>query len=126
MSKPFVLVDTSSWVPWLRKHGDPVVRRRLQELIDDRRAALCPIVRLELRNGVRGSEEKSKLTELESKTPDIDISPEVWEAACDLAVGGRSRGLTVPAADILIFACAQHHGLEIEAEDKHFDLLQNL
>lgn len=37
-----------------------------------------------------------------------------------------TAGLTIPAADILIVACARHHGGGIESTDAHFAVLAKL
>ena len=58
--------------------------------------------------------------------PDYEISAEVWERAIGLADRGRAAGVTVPLADLLIFACAKTHGLEIAHDDAHFDELTKL
>jgi predicted nucleic acid-binding protein len=34
--------------------------------------------------------------------------------------------VTVPLADLLIFACAKIHGLEVAHDDTHFDELSKL
>lgn len=121
-----VLVDTSSWIEWSRAHGDEQVRGRVDQLIDERLAVTCPLIRLELWNGVRGDAEKKKLRDMENRAPDLDIPAEIWEDACELALQARSKGITVPASDLLIFSCARHYNYEIEACDKHFDLLATL
>jgi predicted nucleic acid-binding protein len=57
------------------------------------------------------------------RLPELSITVEVWEEACRLADRCRNSGETVPPHDILIAACACHHGVEIEHGDAHFDLL---
>ena len=84
------------------------------------------MIRLELWNGARGENEKRALREFEGVLPDLEVGPEVWEVASDLARRARAAGLTVPAADLLIVACARHHGVEIESLDAHFAELEKL
>jgi predicted nucleic acid-binding protein len=50
----------------------------------------------------------------------------VWEQAIRLADRGRAAGLTVPLADLLIFACAQEHDLQLAHDDVHFVQLERL
>ncbi len=121
-----VLVDTSSWVEWSRAQGNEKVRDRVNQLIDGKLALTCPMVRLELWSGVRGDAEKKKLRDMENRAPDLDVTTEIWEDACELALLARNKGVTVPASDLLIFCCARHYEYEIEACDKHFDLLSIL
>jgi predicted nucleic acid-binding protein len=39
---------------------------------------------------------------------------------------GRAAGLTVPVADLLIFACAMLNRLDVAHDDTHFDALATL
>ena len=50
-------------------------------------ACWCPIIRLELWNGARGDHEKKVLRDLEGRLQELEIGPEVWSSACDLARG---------------------------------------
>ena len=43
-----------------------------------------------------------------------------------LADRARAAGVTVPLADLLIFACAKTHALEVAHDDTHFDDLKKL
>ena len=115
-----ILIDTSVWIEGLRERGNPELKRRVHELLTGNRACWMPMIRLELWNGARGDREKKALREFEQVLPELEVTPEVWEAASDLARRARGAGLTVPAADILIVACARHHGVEIESADAHF------
>jgi predicted nucleic acid-binding protein len=58
--------------------------------------------------------------------PDYAISPAVWDRAVRLADRGRAAGVTAPLADLLIFACAQEHGLDLAHDDSHFVQLEQL
>jgi len=50
----------------------------------------------------------------------------VWDGAYDLARRARAAGLTIPITDLLIVACARHHGVEVETTDAHFGELGKL
>ena len=125
MSIP-TLIDTSAWIEALRRNGDAAIRARVQLLLAEDAARLCDPVRLELWNGARGDEERRALRDMEAKVPRLDINGAVWNSACDLAVKARSGGLTVPAIDLLILACAKHYGVALEHNDRHYDSLQAL
>jgi predicted nucleic acid-binding protein len=120
------LVDSSSWVQFIRPNGAKEAKSRVAALLDAGNAAWCQIVRLELWNGAGDSHEKKLLRQLEEGLPVLPISETVWEEAVGLAVVTRSRGMTIPATDLLIFACARIHGVGIEFDDKHFELLEKL
>ena len=115
------LIDTSSWVEALRIGGDQTVTNRVRGLLLHAEAALCDVVLLELWNGARGEREKRSLSQLQRDVPCLPTSPEVWEQARDLARRSRRAGLTIPATDLLINACARYHNAALEHCDTHFD-----
>jgi predicted nucleic acid-binding protein len=121
-----VLVDSSLWVHQLRKGGDPAKRDRVNALLQSGLAAWCPPVRLELWRGVTSDAERKTLRHYEALLRDYEISPPVWARAVRLAARGRAAGVTVPLADLLIFACASIHGLDIAHDDTHFQQLEQL
>ena len=117
-----VLVDTSSWIHMLRVDGDAAVRARVESLLEAGNACWCGMVRLELWNGA-GERDKKILNDFERHLPELAINEDVWNVAYELAQKGRSAGVTVPGADILIAACAQFHDVALEHADSDFDRL---
>jgi predicted nucleic acid-binding protein len=67
--------------------------------------------------------ERKVLREFERLVPELAITDEVWSEACDLARRCRGAGVSVPATDLLIAACARHHGAELEQADGYFDAI---
>jgi predicted nucleic acid-binding protein len=113
------LVDTSSWIEFLRGHQtEPALR--VKKLIEEDSAGWCDLVAVELWNGVRPREKKA-LEQLEEAVTHFSISPEVWQKARLLALRCREVGLTVPSSDIIIAACAANYALELEHHDSYFD-----
>jgi predicted nucleic acid-binding protein len=113
------LVDTSSWIEYLRDLGSPA-GKRVEELVVRAEAALCDMVSVELWHGARGSRERRELAELERDLSVLSIDTEAWERARKLASRCREAGITAPPADIVIAACASRYGLELEHSDAHF------
>lgn len=116
-----VLVDTSSWIHFLRPDGEPGVRARVEAVLQAGAARWCPLVRLELWNGAGGDREKRVLRQFERLVPELAITPDVWKDAYDLARRCRAAGVTAPATDVLIAACARHYGAALEQADSDFD-----
>jgi predicted nucleic acid-binding protein len=114
------LVDTSSWVEYLRDResgaGDSV-----EVLVLSGEAAWCDMTLVELWHGVRGSREKRELAEMENEIERMPVDAAVWRLASKLALRCREKGITVPVSDIVIAACAVTHKMELEHCDKHFD-----
>ncbi len=84
------------------------------------------MVRVELWNGARGTNEHRLLRELEAQVETVPTTPEVWALARELARSARGKGITLPAADLVIAACAEHHRLGLIHFDSHFDQLETI
>lgn len=110
----------------MRRRGEPNVIDRVRRLVERGDAAWCPAIRLELWNGVGDENDRRVLRDFEQTLPELPITDEVWAAACALANRCRKAGKTAPAIDVLIAACARHHGVELEHADSHFDFLMTL
>lgn len=121
-----VLIDSSLWVHQLRRNGEPRWRERVLQLLRSGEAAWCPPVRLELWRGVGDEAERKMLRGYDARLPDFPISDAVWDLAIRLAGHSHASGVTTPLADLLIFACARVHGLELAHCDHHFDQLAAL
>ena len=121
-----ILVDTSSWIHMLRPSGDPVVRSRVEAALTTGQACWCAPIQLELWNGARGTKERTVLRRFGHLLPDLPVDDVVWTTAFDLARRARARGVTVPAIDLVIAACAIRHGATLESSDSDFDLLASI
>lgn len=119
-----ILVDTSSWIEQLRREGDLKVRTRVEALLVAGEAAWCPLVELELWNGARGDREYAALRQMAVFLVSLDVDHDVWATANVMARSCRERGVTVPATDIIVAACAKRHHVRLEHNDRHFDLIE--
>ncbi|MDE0026994.1 MAG: PIN domain-containing protein [Spirochaetaceae bacterium] len=120
------LIDTSAWIEQLRRVGDASVRGQVETHLASGDAAWCPLVRLELWNGARGEHERTALTDMGETLPSLPIDAAVWDRAATLASGARRRGITIPATDLLVAACARHHEVALLHHDRHFELIASL
>ncbi len=119
-------MDTSSWIDALRRDGDPVVRARVQALMQSGEAGWCDFVRLELWNGLRGAAERRQMAALEADVHLLPTTDAAWGKARELARRARAAGLTVPGADLLIAACAWEHRVAMEHDDAHLTALAGM
>ena len=83
-------------------------------------------IRLELWNGVGDENDRRILRDFEQTLPELPVTDEVWTEAYTLAGRCRKAGKTAPAIDVLIAACARHHGVDLEHADSHFDFLMTM
>ncbi len=118
-----VLIDTSSWIHFLRPDGDAEVRARVTAALDAGSARWCPLIRLELWNGAGGDRERKVLRSFERLVPELAVTDAVWTTAYEMARRCRAAGTTVPATDLLIAACAREHGATVEHADGDFDAI---
>jgi predicted nucleic acid-binding protein len=121
-----VLVDTSSWIHFLRPRGEAAVRARVEAVLEAGTARWCSLVRVELWNGAGGERERKVLREFEARIPELAITAEVWNEACDLARRCRKAGVSIPATDLVIDACARRHGAALEQADSDFDRIASV
>lgn len=121
-----ILVDSSSWIHFLRPDGDAVVRARVSQALREGEACWCDMIRLELWNGAGGERERAVLRDFERVLTLLPIDDAVWSTARTLAREARRRGITVPATDLLIAACARRHGAQLESADADFKRLEGL
>ena len=118
-----ILVDSSAWIHCFRPEGDVAVRARVQAALGAGEAVWCDMVKLELWNGARGDKEKRVLREMEASIPLIACTTDVWEESYRIARCVREKGQSIPATDLLIFACARVHGTAILHKDQHLEWL---
>jgi predicted nucleic acid-binding protein len=114
------LIDTSSWVDYLRGM-ESESSHRVEALVLAGEAAWCDMTLVELWHGVRGAAEKRDLAEMEKEITRLAVDGLVWKLASRLALRCREKGLTVPSTDLVIAACSVVHDVELEHCDQHFD-----
>jgi len=114
------LVDTSSWVEYLRGL-ESEAGNRVETLVLAGEAAWCDMTLVELWHGARGSMEKRELAEMEKEITKLAMDESAWKLATRLALRCREKGLTVPSTDLVVAACALAHGVDLEHCDRHFD-----
>ena len=83
------LVDTSSWIEYLRGRNS-VVADRVRDLMREDEAGLCEMVLVELWNGARGEVEERVLRDLQEVLPVLPIGSVVWLKAMSVAQECRS------------------------------------
>jgi predicted nucleic acid-binding protein len=114
------LVDTSSWIEFLRGR-ESAAGLRVKVLLASGDAAWCDMTLVELWNGAQGLTEKKILEEMERELRLYPINEQVWAKARTLARRSRESGVTASTGDIVIAACAASYQLSLEHCDSHFD-----
>jgi predicted nucleic acid-binding protein len=117
------LVDTSSWIHFLRRNGEIHVKDRVRTLMDRGEAVVCPVVLVELWMGAGSVKDRQDISDIQSLLINLETDSRIWTRASKLATICCSKGTPVPSSDAIIAACAFVHGAGIEAVDAHFSTL---
>ncbi|MBT5902225.1 MAG: PIN domain-containing protein [Opitutaceae bacterium] len=118
-----VLIDSSAWIEFLRRTGEPELKAQVADILGTGRAVFtCPIA-FELRAGARKSEVRA-LDEALSFAERIELTPRHWDLAAKHAATLRAKGITVPASDLLIATVAADSGVALLARDQHFEMIR--
>jgi predicted nucleic acid-binding protein len=119
-----ILIDTSAWIEFLRRQGDPVTKSRVAAYVEMGEAAYCGPIELELRLGARSAEIEDVNAALGFSTY-LDFPRSCWERAAGLEKRLRASGVTVPRDDIFVATAGLHHGVAIFAVDLHFAAMRD-
>jgi predicted nucleic acid-binding protein len=123
MGSNLVLIDTSVWILALRKSPPPAVKDEVAHLLAENRAAIVPLIRLELLGGTKSLNEFNRLNDRLSALHQISADEANWETAIQLAFKLRQRGKIIPYTDIIIASAAIINNCTLLHCDKHFDLM---
>ncbi len=118
------LIDTSAWIDFLRRAGDPTVKKQVAAYIDLGDAAYCGPVEFGLLVGARPSE-IGDIRKALGFSLLLDFPLSCWHEAARIEKGLRGKGVTVPRDDIFVAAVAVHHGVSLYAADPHFILMRD-
>lgn len=117
------LVDTSVWIPFLRRKGEPGVKQHVANLIAASDAAYTCPVRFELIAGAL-DQEMPGVTKALSFARRIEMTRADWDLAADSANTLRTTGVTVPQDDLLIATVAMNRQIPVVCRDRHFEMIQ--
>jgi predicted nucleic acid-binding protein len=123
MSSNLVLIDTSVWIPFLRKSPLASVRDEVDRLLAENRVAIVPMIRLELLGGTKSADEFERLKSRLDALRQIPIDETTWQTAAELSLELRQRGKIIPYTDMLIGSAAILADVLLLHADRHFDLM---
>ena len=119
-----VLVDSNVFIGLLRRGVDPV--GELGAWSGGADLATCGMVRLEVERGLRAGRVRERLAAFLDVLVMIPTGNKVWTRATEIAWSLDRRGVTLPAQDCLIAACALAGGALVLTDDRHFDRIPGL
>lgn len=123
MNEQLVLIDSSVWIPVLRKDGHPLIKGKVRKLLEADLVAITPIIQLELLGGAKTENEYKRLKDRLKVLHHVPITENEWEEAAYNAFRLRRKGKSIPYTDILIATVALVHDLVLLHTDHHFELI---
>lgn len=117
------MIDTSIWILSLRPGSKKEIEEEVSRIVIERRAATTGMIMLELLSGVSDAKMYRELLEDLQALHYLSVVEEVWNVSYGLGHGLRSKGVTVPSADLIIASIAIHNRVTLLHADKHFDLI---
>ncbi len=126
MSMPdLVLIDTCMWVAFFNR-PQSTIKRNIDELLEDDRAALVGPVLTEVLCGIRREAEADWVASLLRGLRYVELTWQDWRAAATLGRRLAARGHVLPITDLVLAASAQRIECAVYSDDPHFDLIQDL
>jgi len=120
-----VLVDTSAWVEFFRRDGDPAIKLGVRGLLETYQARLCGPVEMEFLGGAQ-KQQREKLYRWFAVVPYLRNDQKIWRKAARNYSLLRDNGLTAPWNDVLIATISLEADCRIYSKDKHFRLISSL
>jgi predicted nucleic acid-binding protein len=123
-TKGGILVDTSVWIAFFRNttpHAEA-----LAQVLKQGRAVTTGIVKAELIQGVKNTDEGQRVLVVLDAVESIEITERLWLNAGWLAYEMRKKGSIIPLTDAAMGASAIAHGLPLYTLDKHFEAMPGL
>ena len=119
------LVDTSAWIEFFRRKGDPKIKKRVGALFrNDATAYVCPTY-YELMLGARPHEE-ANIQAVLAESNRIYFNDAHWNQAAFWGRELRRSGVTVPTIDLLVATVAISESLRVLCRDIHFARMQDV
>jgi predicted nucleic acid-binding protein len=121
-----IVVDSSAFVEFYRPEGNPKVRRAVARAIEDDEVAVNGLIQVEVVAFVRGRGAFDQLAGDFRAFHWLELDREAFELASLLGHELRSKGVTVPATDLIIAASSIRADAKLLHLDRHFDQIARL
>lgn len=116
-----LLVDSSVWIDHYRGTLDRGLSGILAKALQEDRAALVPMVWLELVVGFRSRAEREHLEDIRAATRWSEPIADLWDRAAQQAAVLHAAGVVLRMPDLLVLTQADALGLQLLHCDQDFD-----
>lgn len=118
-----ILVDSSVWIPYYRADGTKGIQDIVKKTISLDLVAVNGIIIVEILSGISKKTEFNKVSSDFKGFHYISLSMNDFFEASSLGSSLRSKGLTIPATDLMIAISAIKNENILYHLDSHFDLI---
>lgn len=116
-----ILLDTSAWVEYFK--GNPKVAAMVHDQEAHSAYITGPVI-TELIQGMKTEKEKETFAASLESLPLLTITDQDWVDAGIFGAQLRSKGITTPLADLIIYTVASNNNCSICTLDKHFKIIK--
>lgn len=114
------LIDTSVWIPTLRKDGIRTIQETVLQMIQENEAATTAIIKVELLSGCRESE-LAALQNCVKGLHLVSLTEEQYDQAGMLGYKLKRKGVTIGAPDLIIAVASLTSGSTLVHADSDFE-----
>ena len=114
------LIDSSAWIEYYRKDGNSEYKASISDAIQNNTAAVNGIIQLEILVFTKTQSEYDEIFSDFSALHNLELNDSVFQKASEIGFDLRRKGITIPAADLIIAASAMFTNSELIHFDKHF------
>ncbi len=118
------LVDTSAWIEFMRRMGNPRVKDAVASCMRLRMAAVTGPVITELIAGSKNERERAFLAKIVGLCSEVAFLDDWWLIAGELKQTLIRKGVAIPIMDVLIAVAAKESGMPILSADRDFETLR--
>ncbi|MFQ5743633.1 MAG: PIN domain-containing protein [Acidobacteriota bacterium] len=116
-----IVVDSSAFIEYYRPSGEPVARAAVSDAIRSDLVVVNGIIQVELMAFAAREADHASLGADFQAFHWLELGRRDFDLAAEIGFGMRSKGITIPATDLIIAACAIHSGAILYHLDAHFD-----
>jgi len=114
------LIDSSAWIEYYRKEGNKEYKACISDAIQNNAAAVNGVIYLEILVFTKTQSEYDDILSDFSALHRLELDDRVFQKASKIGFDLRRKGITIPATDLIIAACAIIADIELIHLDSHF------
>ncbi len=116
-----ILIDSSAWIEYYRPDGLAEIKEAVSLAIQENTAAVNGIVKVEILVFSSNKGDYKKLLSDFASFHWLELKQDVFDLASEMGMELRRKGITIPATDLIIAACARVNNTSLIHFDNHFE-----